>query len=942
MNIPLKVTTDYSLLKSLIKVKDLMDFLVARKVPACGICDDNLSGVLEFYFACKNNGIKPIIGLNVKVSGKSVYLYAKNYAGYKELIEINSKDINDLDNIKSLKNVIVILPFDAWGFYHELKDFSSIYLGYSNTGELEKLKNVANKIFINDIRCLQKDDVKYLDYLSMLRKESKEDYGFVYYDDKALDLGVQEELISMIDIEIIKENDIPVFTTDSKTFLKNLAYKGLYKRLNGHMDKRYLERLEYELSVIEKMGYIDYFLIVYDYVLYAKKNNILVGPGRGSAAGALLSYAIGITEIDPLKYDLLFERFLNPERITMPDIDIDFEDTKREKVIEYVRNKYGKDNVALGLTFSTFKSKLLLRELGKVLKINPDLIDMFLKNIDANLSLRENLEKDSVKKYLENYEVLKNLYNISFHLEGLKRNTSIHAAGVVISKYKLKELIPINITNTELITGVPLDNLESLGILKMDFLALRNLTIIHKILNLIGNINLNSIDLNDDKVLSIFRVGATEGIFQFETPLLKNLAVRLEPTSFSDLVALLALGRPGPLIFADTFIKRKKGQEKPIYLDRKLESILKSTYGIILYQEQIMSILKIIGGYTYAEADLIRRAISKKKESIILKHKEEFVSRAIHNGYTNETAIKIYADITRFASYGFNKSHSVSYAYLAYQMAYLKCYYPKEFIIVMLNENITQESYNYYLNYLKENKIKILKPDINYSAEEFRIKDNYLIMPLWKIKNITKDIASKIVLARNTRFLDYYDFVLKTKDFINPTILKYLIEAGALDSLKINKHTLMENMENVFNYVALEDGSGLIKKPLFIEYPEYDAVTLRNYELASFGFFVSNHPTTMYYNKSYIKLSDIKNNVFKKIKVLAYIENIKSIKTKKNEDMAFIKGSDDTGIFDFNVFPNKFALLKDIKELDVVEIYGEVSKYYDKISFSVLNIKKVG
>lgn len=941
MYVPLKITTDYSLLNSLIKINDLIDFLVKKNIYACGICDDNLGGVLEFYFICKKNNIKPIIGLNIKVLDKDIYLYAKNYTGYQNLIRVNENTEITLDDLLNLNNIIIILPKDSWEYYKILRIKEDVYLGYQSPMELERIKSVNKRVYIKNIKCLNANDNKYLKYLCMLKHDNTYEDDFAYIDTN-INFGCLEKIVNDINIEIKRQDDIPVFHENSKEFLRTLAYKGLTKRLNNKLTQKYIDRLEHELSVIEKMGYVDYFLIVYDYVLYAKKNNILVGPGRGSAAGALLSYAIGITEIDPLKYDLLFERFLNPDRVSMPDIDIDFEDTKREEVINYVREKYGCEHVALGRTFSTFKSKLILRELAKVLKINPDLVDSFLKNISSSLSLKDNLKNEVVSKYINNYKELKKLYSIAIHLEGLKKNTSVHAAGVVISKYSLNTLIPVSKHNDELITGVPLDNLENLGILKMDFLALRNLTLIHKVLDLIGKVNLNNIDFNDKQVLNLFAEGKTEGIFQFETPLLKNLAKRLKPDCFNDLVALLALGRPGPIVFADTFIKRKQKLEKVTYLDNSLENILKDTYGIILYQEQIMNILKDIAGYSYAEADIIRRAISKKKESVILKNKEEFIKRALSRGKSRDIANKIYDDIARFASFGFNKSHSVSYAYLAYQMAYLKCYYPKEFIIVMLNENVSQDNYNLYINYLKSKNIKVLKPDINYSEKDFSIKNNNLIMPLWKIKNISKNIADNIVLNKEQKYSDFFEFVSITKDFTNKVILENLIKAGAFNSLKVNERTLMENLDQALNYAELDEGMGFIKKPVLIEYPEYDKTILRNNELSSFGFYVSNHPVLAYYKKDYVKLVDIEKNLFKRIKVLVYIENIKNIKTKKNEDMAFIKASDETSVFEFNVFSNKYYLLKDLKIYDIVELYGEVSKYYDKITFKVTDIRKVG
>lgn len=944
MYIPLKVTTDYTLLKSLIKVPNLISFLSEKNIDVCGICDENLYGVLEFYYACKKNNIKPIVGLDVIIDDLNVYLYAMNFDGYKNLLKIHTlKEKNELilDDLSVYKDsILCIVPFKSKELFDKLKFFNNLYISYNNSLErLNALTITSNVLYINDLKALKKDDVLFFAYLDKLRKEEVGMYEQNYYFVPEIDLGKIDEVVSLLNLELeFNKKYIPKYkdNIDSSSFLHDLCFKGLTKRLNGKVPDIYLKRLNYELKIINEMGFVDYFLIVYDYVLYAKRHDILVGPGRGSAAGSLVSYSIGITEIDPLKYNLLFERFLNPERVTMPDIDVDFDALKREEIIEYVRNRYGDKNVALGLTFTTLKSKLVLREIGKLLKINDTLLDNFIKCINGNICLKDNLTNENIKKYLNNYNELKKLYNISMHLEGLKKNTSTHAAGVVISSTNLDEIIPIHYENNTLITGVTMDYLESIGLLKMDFLALKNLTTIKNILDEVGKDALKNIDLNDKAVLNLFCTGKTEGIFQFETNLMRNLIRKLKPSSFNDLVASLALGRPGALEEADEYIARKNGKKEITYIHKDLEPILKDTYGIILYQEQIIAILGKIGGYSLAEADIIRRAISKKKESVINAEKEKFINGAIGKGYDRSVATLIYDLIVKFASYGFNKAHSVAYARISYDMAYLKVKYPEYFIIEMIN-NKDNEKFAKLVLFLKNKGIKLEKPDVNLSHNKFYISGKELIMPLWQIKGIPENLSEKIIENRKDGYTDFFDFVCKNKKILNENILNTLINAEALRSFNLNERTLVENIAVALNFAEIDDE--LIKKPVIIELDDYSDEVKRNNELESFGYFITNHPASKYQNV--MKLEMLEKYLFKNIKCVVLVNRISNIKTKKNENMAFISASDETGTCDFTIFPKNMNLINDLKIGDLVEINGNVSKRFDKVSIIVNNIKKV-
>ena len=947
MYAPLKVTTDYTLLKSLIKIPDLIAFLVSNKISACAICDENLYGSLDFYKNCKNNNIKPIIGLSVKLNDLEIYLYAINYNGYKNLLKIHTiietrtLGIVDLEEYKD--NILCIIPYKSVELWKNLSFYKCLYIGFNNLFEKNNALILTNNVvYVNDLRTLKLEDVKYLNFLDDLRKETRLDYSNNYYQIKDfIDQEKIDEIVNLIDLEIPHDKRyIPEYkpNIDAFAYLKNLSLKGLAKRLNGNIPSTYLNRLNYELTVINKMGFVNYFLIVYDYVLYAKKHDILVGPGRGSAAGSLVSFSIGITDIDPLKYNLLFERFLNPSRITMPDIDIDFDATKRELVIDYVKEKYGKEKVALGLTFNTLKSKLAIREVGKLLHVDNTLIDRFAKVIDAHMSLKDNLKNEYVKKYLNTYKELKLVYEVSIKLEGIKKNISTHAAGVVISSVNLDEVIPVHISNGELITGSTMEFLEDIGLLKMDFLGLKNLTMIASITKMIGSNVLNNINLNDKLVYELFINAKTDGIFQFETPAMKSLLVKLKPTCFNDLIVAVALGRPGPKEQAPLFIKRRNKEENTTYIHPDLESILHDTYGILIYQEQIIAILVKIARYTLAEADLVRRAISKKKESVLLSESKKFVKRAMESGYTKEVAIDIYNLIVKFASYGFNKSHSVAYALIAYQMAYLKTYYPAYFFTQALNDGNSAKN-TYYFAYLKSKGIKFFKPSINNTNIDYYISDNKLFMPLSIIKNINLDLTKKIIAAREKGYTDIFDFAYKTKDFMTKGIMEILIRAGAMDNFSLNHQTLINNIDAALNYGWLADPDGLIPKPLIVEYNEYNTDILRRDELSSYGFYITNHPASIYLAPEYMKISTMKNYLYKKIKTVVIVEKINKIKTKKNEDMAFFSGSDETGTADFTIFPKIYNLFENVKNNDLVMIYGEVQQRFDKYQIAVNNIK---
>lgn len=935
--IPLKITTEYSLLKSLIKLPDLISFLNENNIKECAICDENLNGFMDFYLKCKENNIKPIIGLDTVYESMHIYVYAKNYLGYQELLKIDYlKDNMNLSYLEN-PNLLVIIPFKSIDIYEKLKYKDNVYIGFCNDIEKNNALLISDKIvYVDNVRCLYKKDIPYLKYLKMLNDNFVYNDNAYYKTSSFEDIQTTYEFSKQINLEIpFDKKYIPKFNNSDNNYeyLKKLCILGLNKRFNGKVSNKYKERILYELDVINKMGFVDYFLIVYDYVLYAKKNDIFVGPGRGSAAGSLVSYSLGITNIDPIKYDLLFERFLNINRKKMPDIDIDFESDKRINMIEYVKNKYGFDKVAVGLTFNNYKAKLILRDLAKLLKVDSNVFDKFIKNINSSLSLKENYQNEKVKKYIEMYSELKNLYDISYHLEGLKKNTSTHAAGVIISSEKLGKIIPISNEDGTLKTGIEMPYLEKMGLLKMDFLALEKLNIISKVSKKIKNFNINNIPLDDKKTLKIFYDADTDDIFQFESSYAKSVLDKLKITSFNELTVSLALVRPGANKQIDEYLKNKK---EGINLAGDLTDILGSTYGTIIYQEQVMKIFEKVGGYSLFEADDIRVAISKKKEDIINAQHDKFVSGGIKNGYSKEFVEKLFNKIKEFGGYGFNKSHSVAYALVSYQMAYLKANYPKEFMFYLLENNKDISKCEKILSSLKNSGYKLLKPNINYSIDKYAEKNGYILLPLNIIRGLNDDIISKIIRVRENGFNDIFDFFVKTNSFLNKETYLILIKSGALDIFKINKQTMIKNIDVILNYASIySEGLG---KPILTKYPEYDDTTLREFEILSYGMYITNHPCSKY--KDVIKVENIKNYLFKNINMVLLIKSIRTIKDKKGGEMAFLECEDETGKVNLTMFSSLYAKNNDLKVNELIIVNVKVSKRFDKLNVLVNNIKR--
>lgn len=940
MDTPLYIKTHNSLLSSLIKIDDLIEYSKVNNIKSLTITDDNMYGVIEFYNKCLKNNIKPIIGLNIY----DIILYAINYEGYKNLLKLvssNSKEKVDINILnKYNENLICIVPYKYLNKYDELKDtYKYIFKGYSNLDERNKLDG-DNLIFCNKILCLEEKDLEYLKYLYLIKGEE-----FIINDNYLLnnklykiDSKNNKFITDMCNVSIpMHQKLMPIYdcpdNLDSYSYLKKLVKEGLKNIFGDKAPLVYLKRIKYELDIIYKMGFCDYFLIVWDYVKFAKENDILVGPGRGSAAGSLVAYCLNITTIDPIKYDLLFERFLNPERISMPDIDIDFEYTKRDEVLNYCISKYGDKKVAPIITFGTLGSKQVIRDVGKILEISPKIIDYFAKMLDSKLTLKENYNNPKIKEYLNRFSELKKVYKISLKLEGLKRHTSIHAAGIVISRYDIDEVIPLDYHDSFYTTGYTMEYLEDIGLLKMDLLALKNLTLINDCIKEI-NINFDKIPLNDNKAIDIFSKANTIGIFQFESIGMMNFISKFKPSSFEDITACIALYRPGPMQYIDKYIKRKNGEEEITYLDECLVPILKSTYGIIVYQEQIMLIAYTLAHYTLAEADLLRKAMSKKKEDILLKEKDKFVSQCSNK----EVGTKVYEMILKFASYGFNKAHSVSYAMIAYKMAYIKAHYPNIFMKHLLSMVIGSEiKTKEYINECKKNNIYMCKPNINLSDYDYKIINNRIIYPLTNIKNIGNSIASIIIEERKKGlFKDIFDFIIRCD--IGIKTFEILNKAGCFEMFDINQKTLDNNIEIIFNYSSLGELVDDDLKPILTVYEEYSKQEILNREIEVFGIYLSSHPVSSYRDKyKAINLNEINKYYNKNVTCLIYVERFKKITTKKGDDMMFITGSDELGVLEFVLFPKNYQEVSN----SIYLVKGKVERRFDKVQVIINDMEEL-
>lgn len=977
MYIPLFNKSNYSLLSSLLKIDDIIKYAKNNNISSISLTDVNMYGTMEFIKKCRENGIKAIVGLNVILEKYNIVLLATSYQGYKSLIKLstiqNERRVEE-DDLKTYNaDLVCLLPFEYKENIETLKKiYSNLYLGYKNKKEeTEALLLTPDIVFLRQNLYFNKTDSTYLPYLYRIRDgktiSEETDYDIDDHElniENILELTDNKGLINTMKIadscNLVfpkATNLLPIYEcNDPATYLFELCKAGLTKRCNGEIPQEYKSRLTYELKVINEMGFSNYFLVVYDFIKFAKKNKILVGPGRGSAAGSLVAYSLGITDIDPLKYDLLFERFLNPERKTMPDIDTDFPDNRRDEVIEYVIEKYGKKRVSGIVTFGTLSAKQVIRDVSRVLNIPGYKVDSLSKFIPGFTKdkLKDFYEKSpAFRSRIDSDTSLTEMYKIALKLEGFPRHTSSHAAGIVMSRVDLDEVVPLTVGDNMYLTSYSMEYLEDLGLLKMDFLGLKNLTIIANILTDIKNqtgtaIDFSKIPLDDKETIKIFEEANTSGIFQFESTGMRNFLRRLKPNSFEDIFAAIALFRPGAAINIDSYIRRKHGEEKIEYLDPSLESITKNTYGILVYQEQIMQVARLYANYTYGEADILRRAMSKKKIDLLKNEEEKFISKSIAAGHDKEKSKSIFELILNFAGYGFNRSHSVAYSIIAYKMAYLKCHYKTIFFANLLTNIIGSESKTHeYIMEAKANKIEVLKPTINDSGDRYLVKDNKIIYPLSNIKSIGTVVTKSIEEAKNNQnFTDIYDcFSRLYIKGIGKKTFEVLIYANVFKEFNYNRATLIYNLDSLFNYAELtkDIDPSLVMKPEIEIQKEYRSDFLLEKEKDVFGFYLSSHPTNLFKkdNPYCIPLNEIEKYFSKKVDTLILVDKIKIINTKNGEKMAFLTGSDETSTMEYTLFPKVYNEYSDIQKGDLLKVRGRVEKRLNQYQIIVEKVRNL-
>ena len=991
MSVHLHVRSCYTLLQSTMTIPKIIESTKKYGYSSVALTDKNvLHGAMAFYRACKANHLHPILGMEVDVTWEDeefgFLLLAQNDEGYCSLMKlstlINTNEHPRVLTFEELKpyttDCVVITNADTnaletytvreerahiEAFLHQCKhSFRTFYAGIGrNDSGLLKSKNpflkevckamdiptvAISRIYFQD--ALEEEsyktlcaidqqvsvDDRMLNYSPKRYYRSSEEMAELYEED---DLRRSDEIAAMCQVEMkFQKAILPKFENrygvDSETFLRSLCHKGLEKRMNYHtIPKEYMDRLNYELDVIISMKYADYFLIVWDFIRFAKSQDIFIGPGRGSAAGSLVSYCLGITHVDPIRYQLLFERFLNPERVSMPDIDTDFPDNRRDEVIQYVKQRYGGHRVSHIITFNTLAAKQVLRDVGRAMNINIREIDRLCKMVPYTPKVTLDHAYESVprfKQMINSSQTYRKLFAISKRLEGLPRHASLHAAGIILANDNIEEVCPlIDVDEGICATQFTMEYLEELGLIKMDFLGLRNLTIIDEVVSHINarshkKLDIMHIPLDDDKTFKLIQDVDTIGVFQLESEGMKNLIRRMKPKNFEDIVATIALFRPGPMENIPEYLERRKHPQKIDYIHPILEPVLKNTYGIMIYQEQIMQVAQIMAGFSLGKADNLRKAISKKKGGELQKLEQDFIDGALAKGFDEQLARHVYEAIMKFANYGFGRAHSVAYGMVAYQMAYLKANAPLFFFTSLLDSVIgSDRKTSEYVFEAKKRNIHILLPSINSSQKGYVIENDALRFPLPGIKGIGHAVCAQILEERERggAFKDYFDFVARMCGMkVGKKTIEILIHAGALDEFRINRASLLASLDDALRYgelVRIEDADqilfdfNLVSKPAMTMIRENEAMRAEK-EKEAIGFYLSRHPIEDIRNKvnaqlpSLISLADRRGYV----KFVCIVERVKQHRTKNGDLMAFVIASDETSKFDLVCMPNIYEV----------------------------------
>ncbi|NLI54073.1 MAG: DNA polymerase III subunit alpha [Clostridiales bacterium] len=870
----LHVHTQYSLLDGAARIPDLVRRAKSLGQTSLAITDHGVMyGVIDFYKACKKEGVKPVIGMETYVAPRSMQdregsqdreyahliLLCKNETGYQNLMVLSSEAFLhgfyyrpriDYELLEQHAEGLVclsaclagdipqaLLANDYDGALRHAKRLQGMfgedfYIELQNHGIPEQiqvlpgLRKIAAEIgakcvVTNDVHYVSSDDAEAQDVLLCIQTQRFVDEpdrmrmeGEQFYlkseeemlqalPEDADALANTAEVVDKCNLEIpFGIRRMPAFTApggmDNDAYLRQLCYEGMAKKL-PQADEEAHTRLEYELGVIEQMGFVDYFLIVWDFIHYAKVDGIMVGPGRGSGAGSLAAYCLDITDVDPIKYGLLFERFLNPERISMPDFDIDFCYERRQEVIDYVAEKYGEGHVSQIITFGTMAARAVIRDVGRVLRVPYADVDRLSKMVpfELNMTLERALSiSPDLKAQYQNDETTKKIIDLSLRLEGLPRHSSTHAAGVVISSVPITDVVPLQVNDSVITTQFPMTTLEELGLLKMDFLGLRTLTVIRDTLSFIAEDGLPVPDLEnmpftDDAVYRMIASGDTDGVFQLESGGMRQFLQQLKPDCFEDLIAGISLYRPGPMEQIPRYVKGKHNPDSVVYSHPLLEPILCTTYGCMVYQEQVMEIVRALAGYSYGRSDLVRRAMSKKKHDVMAREREYFIHGtegvvgAVANGVPEAVADKIFDEMMDFASYAFNKSHAAAYAVLAYRTAYLKYYYPVEFLTALINSYLgSVGSVAAYVYSAQSHGVKVLPPDVNHSRARFAPEKGAIRFGLSAVRNVGSAVMEAMVQERaeHGKFTSFFDFCDRV-DGLNKRMLEALISAGCFDSM---------------------------------------------------------------------------------------------------------------------------------------------------------------